>query len=131
MLRETSALDGSYSASNAYGASRIVNKTKNTQITLWQQRAYGAHNAFPENELGSVADFQVGPEQARLLKKSLKFAVSFRPKPPYREIFWDFQRPEIDDPRDITTINKVVHADIQCGFFYDLTGKVFGTIVGR
>ena len=67
-------MDGSYSASNAYGASRIVNKTKNTQITLWQQRAYGAHNAFPENELGSVADLQVGPEQARLLKKSLKFA---------------------------------------------------------
>lgn len=119
---------GSYKGQNSYGANATVQKITQSVEAIFERGPdprSGRGELFPG--AGDVGSISMTPEEARLLKPSLRIAFVVAPFAPYvLKGTNPFGRPSVRSPKDITVDFTILMADIQCGLVMDQQGRVLG-----
>ncbi|MEW6574747.1 MAG: hypothetical protein AB1408_00170 [Pseudomonadota bacterium] len=137
VIEEDQVITGSYKASNAYGATTVVNKFFRRTRGIYQSNAksFQEDSLFPnaDNEPYYAGSIPMAPQEAMQLKPTLQFAFVVTPKPPYYlSALYEYpSRPTITTPREITNEVSALIADFQCGLVLDKDNKVLGAFETR
>jgi len=147
-LGQTEKTAGSYSASNAYGATTTVTKIERTVYSLfdrpgqknstdykekptetWKFDGYADYSSNVGNLPNTGAVFVNIPiALASTTKDSMRTGVYFSPKAPYNATGDKYWAPRINRPRETTATYNVIIGDIMCAVLMDKDGKVLKTI---
>lgn len=133
VITETNQTTGSYSASNAFGATRTVTRISRTISAIYDRPlpGTGAQGLFPglgqDNVVGTIA---MTPEEARYNKFTMTVAFVVMPHEPFVVASSVNQfRPTIERPTDVTVTTRVLFADIQCALVLSDRGTVLAAYV--
>ena len=132
---------GTYTASNAMGATANVSEIERTVYGVFDEKIPPAHgSAFEPSreswkcELRSgqldtcSVRLSVGREKARRLKEGLSVGIVARPKPPLAVTGTSRWSPTMQNPRDTTAHYRVIVADILCAVLSGPDGRIVKTI---
>ena len=119
---------GSYRGQNGFGANTTVQQVTRSMQAIFERGPdprRGRETLFPGE--GDIGQLSMTPEEARLLKPSMRIALVVAPYAPYVvRGTTPFGRPSLQSPKEITIDFTILMADIQCGLVMDQNGRVLG-----
>ena len=119
---------GSYRGQNSFGANATVEEVTRTVKAIFERGpewGRGPEALFPGE--GDVGQLSMTPDEARLLKPSLRIALVVAPFAPYVVRGTNpYGRPSLQSPKQVTIDFTILMADIQCGLVMDGSGRVLG-----
>lgn len=119
---------GSYRGQNSFGANATIQQVTRSVQAIFERGPdprRGRETLFPsEGDLGKLS---MTPDEARLLKPSLRIALVANPFAPYVVRGTNpFGKPSLQSPQQVTMDFTILMADIQCGLVMDQQGRVLG-----
>lgn len=138
VLISLEVVTGTYTASNAYGASTTVRQISRTTLGILERPAAGREDLFfpdrPWDPLATnvIANVPVPSAQAPIWRSKLKAAALIQPKAPFLvRGTKDWGAAKMDRPKETNETLTAIIADIRCVVLTDENNRVLASIPTR
>jgi hypothetical protein len=114
-----------YEATNAFGASVTVTRTKRRVDAIWEAPGRLGQSQFVGGKaFRPVAELRLSPDAAREIVEGGSTAILFVPRAPFQASGTSILEASLSRPKErVDTINVII-ADVRCAFMLDRSGSV-------